>query len=153
MLYVNDLLISTNEDLIWQMMHHMRKSFPMHDLSSVSFYLGMNIARSRELQMIDMHQPSYIRTIWVMFRVDEPGAVTTPMAMNLHKRQPNEEAWDPTIYQSVIGSLLYAITVTRPDITYAIGVLSWYNHDLSNEHMIALKREFRDHNSMKDWRR
>jgi len=46
---------------------------------------------------------------------------------------------------------MYAMTATRPDIAYAIGVLSWYNHDPSNEHMVALKRMFRYLNGTKDW--
>jgi hypothetical protein len=74
------------------------------------------------------------------------------MAMKLHKRKPDEEACDPTIYQSMIGSLMYAMTATRPDIAYAIGVLSWYNHDPSNEHMVGLKCVFRYLNGTKDWR-
>jgi hypothetical protein len=44
------------------------------------------------------------------------------------------------------------MTATRPDIAYAIGVLSRYNHDPSNEHMVALKRVFRYLNGTKDWR-
>jgi len=46
---------------------------------------------------------------------------------------------------------MYAMTATQPDITYAIGDLSWYNHDPSNEHMVALKRVFQYLNGMKDW--
>jgi len=84
--------------------------------------------------------------------MDESRPVATPMAMKLHKRKPDEEACDPTIYQSMIGSLMYTMTATRPDIAYAIGVLSWYNHDPSNEHMIALKHVFRYLNRTKDWR-
>jgi len=56
------------------------------------------------------------------------------------------------MYQSMIGSLMYAMSATRPDITYAIGVLSRYNHDPSNEHMIALKLVFWYLNGTKDWR-
>ena len=52
----------------------------------------------------------------------------------------------------MIGSLMYAMTATRPDIAYAIGVLSRYNHDPSNERMVALKRVFRYLNGTKDWR-
>ena len=51
----------------------------------------------------------------------------------------------------MIGSLTYAMTATLPDIAYAIGVLSQYNHDPSNEHMVALKRVFRYLNGTKDW--
>jgi hypothetical protein len=78
--------------------------------------------------------------------------VTTPKAMTLHKRKPDEEACDPTIYQSMIGSLIYVMTATRPDIAYAIVVLSWFNHDLSNEHMKALRRVFQYLNSTMNWR-
>jgi len=84
--------------------------------------------------------------------MDESRPVATPMAMKLHKRKPDEEACDPTIYQSMIGSLMYAMTATRPDIAYAIGVLSRYNHDPSNEHMVVLKRVFRYLNGTKNWR-
>jgi len=151
-LYVDDLLIIANEGLIGQIKDQMKKRFRMHDLGSVSFYLGMNIERNREHHPIDIHQHSYIRTILAKFRMDESRPVATPMAMKLHKRKPDEEACDPTIYQSMIGSLMYAMTATQPDIAYAIGVFSRYNHDPSNEDMIALKRVFRYLNGTKDWR-
>jgi hypothetical protein len=112
----------------------------------------MNIERNREHHTIDIHQHSYIRTILVKFRMDVSRPVATPRAMKLHKRKPDKVACNPTIYQSMIGSFIYAMTATRPDIAYAIGVLCRYNHDPSNEHMVALKRMFWYHNGKKDWR-
>jgi len=47
---------------------------------------------------------------------------------------------------------MYRLTATRPDIAYAIGVFSRYNHNPSNEHMVALKRVFRYLNGTKNWR-
>jgi hypothetical protein len=151
-LYVDDLLITANAGLIRQIKDQMKKRFRMHDLGSVSYYLGMNTERNLEHHTIDIHQHSYIRTILAKFRMDETMPVATPMAMNLHKRKPDEEACDPTLYQRMIGSLMYAMTATRLDIAYAIRVLTRYNHDPSNEHMVALKRVFRYLNGMKDWR-
>ena len=150
-LYIYDLLIIANEGLLGQIKNQIKKRFRMHVLGSVSFYLGMNMERDREHHTIDIHQHSYIRTILAKFRMDESRPVATPMAMKLHKRKPDEEACDPTIYQSMIGSLMYAITATGPVIAYAIGVLNWYNHDPNNEHMIALKCVFRYLNGTKDW--
>jgi hypothetical protein len=129
----------------------MKNRFRMHDLGSVSFYLGMNIERNREHHTIHIHQQSYIRKTLAKFRMDESRPVATPMAMKLHKRKPDEEACDPTIYHSMIRSLMYTITATRPDIAYAIGVLSRYTHDPSNEHMVAVKRVFRYLNGTKAW--
>jgi hypothetical protein len=151
-LYLDDLLIIANEGLSGQIKDQMKKRFRMHDLGSVSFYLGMNIERNREHHTIDIHQHSYIRTILAKFRMDESTPVARPMAMRLHKRKSDEEACDPTIYRSMIRSLMYAMTATRPDIAYAIGVLRRDNHDPKNEHMVALKRMFRYLNGTKDWR-
>jgi len=151
-LYGDDLLIIPNEGLIGQIKDQMKKRFPMHDLGSVSFYLGMDIERNQEHHTIDIHQHSYIRTFLAKFRMDESRPVATPMAMKLHKRKPTKAACDQTLYQSMIGSVMYAMTATQPDITYAIGVLRRYNHDPSNEHMVALTRVFRYLNGTKDWR-
>jgi hypothetical protein len=150
-LYVDDLLIIANEGLIGQIMDQMKKRFRMHDLGSVSFYLGMNIERIRGHHTINIHQHSNIRPILAKFRMDESRPVATPMAMKLHKRKPDEEACDPTIYQSMIGSLMCAMNATQPDIAYAIGVLSRYNHEPSNQHMVALKRLIWYLNGIKDW--
>jgi len=150
-LYVDDLLIINNEGSIGQIKDRMKKRFRMHDLGTVSFYLGMNIERNREHHTIDIHQHSYIWTILAKFRMDESRPVATPMAMKLHKRKPDEEACDPSIYQSMIGSLMYVMVATQCDIAYVIGVLSRYNHDPRNEHMVALKRVFRYLNGTKDW--
>jgi hypothetical protein len=54
-LYVDDLLIIANEGLIGQIKDQMKKRFRMHDLGSISFYLGMNIERNQEYHMIDIH--------------------------------------------------------------------------------------------------
>jgi hypothetical protein len=151
-LYVDDLLIISNEGLIGQIKDQMKKTFWMHDLRSVSFYLGMNIQHTREHLTINIHQQSYILTILAKFRIDESRPVATPMAMHIHKTKPDYEACDPTIQQLMFGSLMYATTATRPGIAYPIRVLTRYNHDQSNEYMVALKRVFRSLNGMKDWR-
>jgi len=96
-LYVDDLLIIANQGLIGKMKNQMKKRFWMHDLGSVSFYLGMNIKCNREHHMIDIHQHSYIQMILAKFTMDESRPDATPIAMKLHKRKPDEEACDPTI--------------------------------------------------------
>jgi hypothetical protein len=49
-----------------------------------------------------------------------------------------EDAWDTlvvdnTLYQKLVGSLLY-LTHTRPNISYAVGVVSRYMHELHELH-------------------
>ena len=47
---------------------------------------------------------------------------------------------------------MYAMTATRHDIAYPIGVLSQFNHNLSNERMVAHKHMIRYLNRLKDCR-
>ena len=46
-------------------------------------------------------------------------------------------------YASAVGSLMYAMVCTRPDITHAVGVLSRFMSKLGKEHWIPVKRVFR----------
>ena len=46
-------------------------------------------------------------------------------------------------YASVVGSLMYAMVCTRPDIAHAVGVLSRYMSKLGKEHWTTVKRVFR----------
>jgi len=117
--YLDDLIIIANEGLIGQIMDQMKEKFQMHDLGVVFFYLGMNIERNREHHTIDSHQHSYIRRILAQFRRNESRPVATPMVIKLNKRKPDKEACDPTIYQSMVRSLMYAMTANRPDIAHA----------------------------------
>ena len=46
-------------------------------------------------------------------------------------------------YASVVGSLMYAMVYTRPDIAHAVVVLRKYMSKLGKEHWIVVKRVFR----------
>jgi hypothetical protein len=125
--------------------------FQLHDLGSVSFYHCMIIECNWEDHTIDLHQQSYIGTMLVLFQIEESRTVATPLAMMVDRRKPVKKACDLTIYQLMMATLMNTVTATRPNITSAVGDLSCYNHDPSNQHIVALKRLFQYFNSMKDW--
>jgi hypothetical protein len=45
-------------------------------------------------------------------------------------------------YASAVGSLMYAMVCTRPDISHAVGYLSRYMSKPGKEHWIIVKRVF-----------
>jgi hypothetical protein len=47
---------------------------------------------------------------------------------------------DKTMYQSMVGSLLYLALVSRPDISYAVGLMSRFSHDPNAAHLTGVKR-------------
>ena len=71
--------------------------------------------------------------------------VSTPMESNkwFNKATENDNLFDVNIYQSAIGSLLYASIASRPDISFPVGVLSQFMSNPTQEHWSAVKRIFR----------
>jgi hypothetical protein len=59
------------------------------------------------------------------------------------KTHEEEEDMSCVPYASVVGSLMYAMVFTRPDIAHAVGVLSMYMSKPGKEHLTTVKRVFR----------
>jgi hypothetical protein len=78
----------------------------------------------------------------------KPIKVPIPFGVNLFadqcsKTHEEEEDMSRVPYASVVGSLIYAMVCTRPDIAHAVGVLSRYMSKPGKEHWTTVKRVFR----------
>ena len=58
---------------------------------------------------------------------------------------------DPFYYQSIIGSLMYAVTGTRPDLAHTISLLSQFNSCPNETHQQAAKHVLRYLYGTQDW--
>ena len=52
----------------------------------------------------------------------------------------DDEIFNQKDYARIIGSLRYATDCTRPDIAYAVGVLSRFTSKPSRDHWLAIER-------------
>lgn len=79
------------------------------------------------------------------FELTEAKTVSTPadLDVKLVKDDGVSKEVDPLMYQSMVGSLLYAAMATRPDIAYAVGVVSKFNSKPTETHLTAVKRILR----------
>jgi hypothetical protein len=57
---------------------------------------------------------------------------------------------DPKVYQQFIGNITYAMTTTRPDITFAINKLAQYMSDPADYHQSSIKHLTRYLRSIKN---
>lgn len=65
------------------------------------------------------------------------------LSVKLKKDDGVSKPVDPRLYQSMVGSLLYAAVSTRPDIAQAVGAVAKFSVCPTEAHMTAVKRIFR----------
>ena len=118
----------------------------MKDLEDASYVLGIQILRDRKNRLLALSQASYIDKVLARFSMQnsKKGLLPTRHGISLSKQQcpktPQEEEDMRRIpYASAVGSLMYAMLCTRPDICYAVGVVSRYQSNPGQEHWIAVK--------------
>ena len=72
-----------------------------------------------------------------------PIPVGVRLSVEQHPNTQEEEDMSRVPYASAVGSLMYAMVCTRPDIAHAVGVFSRFMSKPRKEHWIAVKRVFR----------
>jgi len=141
-LYVDDLLVTgSNKAMVNQFMQEMETKFEMSDLGEMSYFLGMEIHQATA--GIFISQRKYAWDILKRFKMERCKSVPTPLVHNekISKFERGDKA-DPTVYRSLIGSLLY-LTATRPDLMFAASLLSRFMQAPSQVHLGVAKRTLR----------
>jgi len=145
-IYVDDLLLIGPDKVdIQQIKDQLSQRFSMTDLGPIAFYLGMTVTRDRQNRILRLGQRSYleegIKTIGLW---DSPPQ-KTPMNTGCLETARGDYCAEPgfkTQYQSAVGTLMYAMLGTRPDIAYAVSSVSRYAANPTPAHMTAVKRIF-----------
>ncbi|XP_049386270.1 uncharacterized mitochondrial protein AtMg00810-like, partial [Solanum stenotomum] len=146
LVYVDDLLV-TGSDLqeINRAKLELHKNFKMKDLGELRYFLGIEIARSSEgilisqrkyaLEMISETGLSGSKPKWTPM---EQNMKLTSSEYDLKFSEKSEDVLleDRSVYQRLVGKLLY-LTVTRPDISYAVQSLSQFMHAPKRSHYEA----------------
>jgi hypothetical protein len=105
---------------------------------------GCRITRNRSHKTTYICQDAYIDQLLKRFHLTDADPVDTPIEAN-HKLMAATDDYIPSKnqiqrYQSMVGGLMWAATLSRPDISYAISVLARYLRKPTDEHMNAAKR-------------
>ena len=149
--YVDDLLIfSNNKQIKSHFRNYLLSTFKMKDLGEVQNCLGFKITRDRKNGKLYLSQKQYIIDILEKYNMKNSKPISTPMDPNVKYDQsmcPQTEGERMEMaripYREAIGSLLYVAQISRPDIYYAVHVLSQYNSNPGKEHWKGIKRIFR----------
>ena len=141
LLYVDDILvIGHNMSKIDKLKEELSKSFAMKDLGSAKKILVMKISRDRKNNLLWLSQEDYIEKVLERFNMSKAKPVISPLAghfkLSAKKYSTSEKKADMSKvpYASAVGSLMYAMVCTRPDIAYSVGVVSRFLSNPNKEH-------------------
>jgi hypothetical protein len=142
LIYVDDIIITgTHPDMIHNLIQLMKKEFPIKDLGSLSFFLGIQV--TRDSAGLHLCQSKYITDILSRTQMSgaKPAKSPCPSGSKL-SRLDGEALLDPYEYRSVVGALQYC-TLTRPDIAFSVNQLCQHMHNPTAVHWSAVKRVLR----------
>ena len=142
LLYVDDMLIAgSSMREINNLKTRLSAAFEMKDFGPVKQILGKRISRDRSVGTLNLSQELYIEKVLSRFRINDAKPKTTPLAnhFKLSKEQSpktTEERDHMALvpYASAVGSLMYPMFCTRPDIAHAVEVVSRYMANSRKEH-------------------
>ncbi|KAL5848850.1 hypothetical protein ACOSQ4_006863 [Xanthoceras sorbifolium] len=147
LLYVDDMLVAGSDmQEIMNLKRELSKQFAMKDLGAAKQILGMRIKRDTKSETLLLSQAEYIKKVLSRFNMQDAKPVSTPLGVHfrLSKEQSPKTEEERTHmakvpYASAIGSLMYAMVCTRPDIAQAVGAVSRYMNNPGKIHWEAVK--------------
>ncbi|MFS7918608.1 putative RNA-directed DNA polymerase [Helianthus anomalus] len=141
-IYVDDMILTGNDEEEMSMLRDkLFSEFEMKDLGRLKYFLGIEVLRSK--QGIFICQRKYVLDLLAETGMVECRPADTPMMVNhgLHMEDGADLA-DKERYQRIVGKLIY-LSHTRPDIAYAVGVVSQFMHQPQASHMEVVLRIIR----------
>jgi len=147
LLYVDDMfIVGQNASRIDRLKKQLGMSFAMKDFGPAKQILGIRIIRDRNEKKLWLSQEKYIKGVLQRFHMEKAKAVSTPLGTHFKlscKQSPSTQEektdMDKVPYASAVGSLIYAIVCTRPDLGHAVGSVSRFLSNPRREHWNAVK--------------
>jgi histone deacetylase 1/2 len=144
LVYVDDIIVaSSTQEAITCLLQDLRKEFALKDLGELHYFLGIEVNKLRN--GILLTQEKYARDVLHRVGMKDCKPVSTPMSTS-EKLSAQEGTplgpKDATAYRSVVGALQY-LTLTRPDISFAVNKVCQYLHAPTTLHWAAVKRILR----------
>lgn len=137
LIYVDDMVVIGNDiQDIQEVKSLLSQSFHMKDLGELRYFLGLEITRNE--QGIFLSQRKYALDLINEAGLEAAKPLKLPLDQHIKVSQEKGTLLDnPEYYRRLIGRLIY-LTITRPDISYSVQLLSQFMQSPTSEHMVAV---------------
>jgi hypothetical protein len=142
LLYVDDMILSASSmELLRHFISSLQSAFAVKDMGPVHYFLGIDVKRTNSGFFLS--QSSYALEVLERAGMHNCKPVTTPAETSAKpSRIDGELLKDASWYRSMAGALQY-LTLTRPDIAYAVQQVCLHMHAPTVTHAGLLKRILR----------
>uniref|UniRef100_A0A2N9I2A6 Reverse transcriptase Ty1/copia-type domain-containing protein n=1 Tax=Fagus sylvatica TaxID=28930 RepID=A0A2N9I2A6_FAGSY len=142
LLYVDDMIITDDDTAgIRDLQKFLSQQFEMKDLGTLSYFLGLEVTSSSDGYYLS--QAKYAFDLLSKAGLTDSKTVSTPLELNVKLNTTDGEPLsDATLYRQLVGSLIY-LTVTRPDLAYAVHLVSQFMSAPRSTHYAAVLRILR----------
>lgn len=141
-LYVDDLIYTGDDEVMMrEFKDSMMKEFDMSDLGKMRYFLGIEVVQFDG--GIFISQKKYVMEMLKKFGMEDSNSVQNPIIPGFKiSKDENGVEVNGSFYKQLVGSMMY-LTATRPDIMYAVSLLSRYMSTPTELHLSAAKRVLR----------
>ncbi|XP_017187728.2 uncharacterized mitochondrial protein AtMg00810-like [Malus sylvestris] len=142
LIYVDDILLTGNNDKQMQwLIEKLGTLFSMKDLGPLSYFLGVEVTYSGENMHLTQSKYALDLLERTKFTAVKPVSTHVPAGQKL-SQYVVEPYSNPEQYRTVIGALQY-LTITIPDLSYAVNQVCQFMHMPRTTHWTAVKRILR----------
>jgi hypothetical protein len=141
-IYVDDLIITGDSDVdIFDLKKLLKQKFEMKDLGNLCYFLGIEVIQSPK--GIWLLQRQYAVNKLSKYGMKGCKPISIPLEQNVKLSvDEGDLVEDTTMYKRIVGSLIY-MTITRPYLSYVIGVVSQFMQTPQKPHLDAVRRILR----------
>ena len=140
LVWVDDFIVGANNNkLLCETKQLFSDRFKMKDMGRLSYFLGIDFEQGHGY--VKMNQKRYIEKLLEKYGMSDCKPRSTPCEQKLEWGE--SEPTDPRTYREIVGSLIYLMVCTRPDISWVITRLSQFLSKPLQCHMVSVKHVLR----------
>jgi hypothetical protein len=141
-IYVDDLIIRGDSNVdISNLKKLLKQEFEMKDLGELRYFLGIEVIQSPK--GIWLLQRQYALNKLFEYGMTRCKPISIPLEQNVKLSADEGDLVEvTTMYRRIVGNLIY-MTITRPDLSYAVGVVSQFMQTPQKPQLDAVRRILR----------
>lgn len=142
LVYVDDILIiGNNTSLVTQIIKGLGSDFALKDLGSLHYFLGIEVIQNSA--GVILSQSKYATDLLLKAGMQGCTPCASPSSLKSQPSPTSDSPFpNPEFYRTIVGSLQY-LTLTRPELSYAVNSVCQHMHQPRESHFTAVKRILR----------